>query len=143
MTGIQEHEADEDEELQFHVELDANPPPTPTVATFDTYILNRQNDLESSGPEKNHALSEPQDNTLELEPGSPNSLHFIWDHFDKIQSTPEVMAAQAMEALNRTFIELKSKNDETRARASYDLRDLVVSAARGKAFYSPRSCCTS
>lgn len=42
------------------------------------------------------------------------------------------MAAQAMEALNRIFIELKSKNEDIRLRASYDLRDLVVSAARGE-----------
>lgn len=139
MTGIHEHEADEEEELQFHIELDDPPPPISTVPTFDTYILKRLNDFESSGPANEHVLSEPRDSSLELQPGSPDSLHFIWDHFDKIQSNPEVMAAQAMEALNRTFIELKSKNDETRARASYDLRDLVVSAARGKAFCSPRS----
>ena len=137
MAGIQQDE----EQLVFHIELDANPTPSPTVTTSVIYLLERYNDPESSGPAKNNALSEPQDSSLELEPGSPNSLHFIWDHFDKIQYTPEVMAAQAMEALNRTFIELKSKNDETRARASYDLRDLVVSAARGKAFCSPRSVC--
>lgn len=56
------------------------------------------------------------------------------------------MAAQAMEALNRTFIELKSKNDDIKLRASYDLRDLVVSAARGKAFchtaHSPQADCS-
>lgn len=147
MTGIQEStkydaDAEEEDELQFHIELGATPPPAPTVPTFDTYILNRHNDLESSQSAEGHTLGEPQDSSHEPECSSPNSLHFIWDHFDNIQSSPMVMAAQAMEALNRTFIELKSKNEETRLRASYDLRELVVSAARGKASCSPHSFCT-
>ena len=42
------------------------------------------------------------------------------------------MAMQAADALNRIFSELKVKNDETRARASYDLLSHVVSAHRGE-----------
>ena len=138
MTGIQEsseYDADgEEDELQFHLELGASPPPARPVATFDTHLLNRHNDFELSPPAGGHGLDEPQASSHEPECCSPNSLHFVWDHFDKIQFSPHVMAAQAMEALNRTFIELKSKNEDIRLRASYDLRDLVVSAARGKAF---------
>lgn len=138
MTGIQEsydYDTDgEENELQFDLELGASPPPARPVATFDTYLLNRYNDLELSPPAPGHGLGEPQDSSHEPECCSPNSLHFVWDHFDKIQPSPHVMAAQAMEALNRTFIELKSKNEDIRLRASYELRDLVVSAARGKAF---------
>lgn len=44
----------------------------------------------------------------------------------------KTMAAQrAVDALNPTFGELKSKNEETRLRASYDLRNLVIAAHRG------------
>lgn len=148
MTGIQEpHEYDADGEedaLQFHLELGESPPSTPasTVITSDTYTSNTHNDLELSRPAEGHALGEPPGSSHECKPCSPDSLHFVWDHFDKIQSNPKVMAAQAMEALNRAFIELKSKNDESRLRASYDLRDLVVSAARGKSFCSPCPFCT-
>jgi FKBP12-rapamycin complex-associated protein len=42
------------------------------------------------------------------------------------------MAQQGVEALNRTFHELKSKNEDTRLKASYDLRDHVTTASRGK-----------
>lgn len=41
------------------------------------------------------------------------------------------MAQRAVDALNPTFAELKSKNEDTRLRASYDLRNLVVVAHRG------------
>lgn len=41
------------------------------------------------------------------------------------------MAQQGVEALNRTFHELKSKNEETRLKASYELRELVSTAVRG------------
>ena len=138
MTGIQvPHTQDavgEEDELQFHLELVETPPPPSTVATFDTYLFNQHYDLESSQPARGHGLGELQGSAHEPEPCSPNSPHFIWDNFDKIPTRPRAMAAQAMEALNRTFIELKSKNEETRLRASYELRDLVVSAARCKTF---------
>jgi len=42
------------------------------------------------------------------------------------------MAHRAVDALNPTFVELKSKNEETRLRASYDLRSLVIAAHRGE-----------
>lgn len=42
------------------------------------------------------------------------------------------MALLAADTLNRTFIELKSKNEEVRLRASYDLYGLVAKASRGK-----------
>ena len=113
-----------EDELIFHLELGENPPPVSTVATFDDYLFNRHNDIESSRPVKGYALGGPQGSSHELEPRSPSSLH----------PSSKVMAAQATEALNRTFIDLKSKNEETRLRASYDLRELVVSAARGEAF---------
>lgn len=147
MAGIQHPNgcvADADDELQFHIELDdPSPPPPPalTVATFDTYLNSINDHLESSRPAENHALDGRWGSSHEPEPCNPNSLHFIWDYIDTIQPNPRVMAAQAMEALNRTFIELKSKNEDIRLRASYDLRDLVVSAARGKASFSPRSDC--
>lgn len=41
------------------------------------------------------------------------------------------MAQRAVDAFNPTFNELKSKNEETRLRASYELRNLVVAAHRG------------
>ena len=134
MTGITQDAVDEEDELQFHLELVETPPPPSTVATFDTYLFNRHNDLESSQPAGGHGLGELQGSAHEPEPCSPNSPYFVRDHLDKIQTQPRAMAAQAMEALNRTFIELKSKNEETRLRASYELRDLVVSAARCKTF---------
>ena len=128
--------ADEDE-LIFHLELGETPPPASTIATFDEYLFHKHNDLESSRPVKGHELGGPQGSSHELEPRSPSSLH----------PSPKVMAAQAIEALNRTFIELKSKNEETRLRASVDLRELVVSAARGEAFppnpaYSAQADCS-
>ena len=133
MAGIPRpntHHAYEDE-LIFHLELGESPPPASTVATFDEYLFNRHNDLESSPPVKDHALGGAQGSSYELEPRSPSSLH----------PSPEVMAAQAVEALNRTFIELKSKNEETRLRAACELRELVVSAARGEAFTPSRLFC--
>ena len=42
------------------------------------------------------------------------------------------MAQRAVDALNPTFAELKSKNEEVRLRASYDLRSLVIAAHRGE-----------
>lgn len=41
------------------------------------------------------------------------------------------MAQRAVDVLNPTFVELKSKNEEIRLRASYDLRSLVIAAHRG------------
>ncbi len=41
------------------------------------------------------------------------------------------MTQQGVEALNRTFQELKSKNEETRLKASYELRELVATAVTG------------
>ena len=116
-------DGEDDAQLQFHIELGETPPATPTVATFEAYISDTSNNLESSLPAQSHALGEPCDSSHEPEPRSSNH---------------KVMAAQAVEALNRTFIELKSKNEDTRLRASYDLRDLVVSAARSKTICSPR-----
>ena len=146
MTGIQvantQDAVGEEDELLFHLEFGETPPPALPVATFDTYLFNRHNDLESSQPAGGHVLGQPKGSAHEPEHCSPNSPHLIWDHFDKIETRPGVMAAQAMEALNRTFIELKSKNEETRLRASYELRDLVVSAARGKTSCSPHSSYT-
>ena len=113
---------DIDDELIFHLELGEDPPPASTVATFDDYLFNRHNEFESSPPVKPYALGGLQGSSHELESRSPSSQH----------PSPKSMATQAMETLNRTFIELKSKNEETRLRASYDLRDLVVSAARGE-----------
>ena len=139
MTGFNS-EADE---LQFQLELGETPPPASNVATSNIHELSRHNDPESLRPTESHVLGVTRGSSREPRPRSPSTLHIIWDHLDKIQPNPKVMAAQAMEALNRTFIELKSKNEETRLRASYDLRDLVVSAARGKAFCSPRLICMS
>lgn len=44
-----------------------------------------------------------------------------------------VMALQLSDSLNRTFADLKSKHEDVRLRASYDLHGLVTTAARGKA----------
>ena len=130
---------DPDEELQFHLELDETPPLAPPVATFDTHAYHTHAHSESTWLPEGYVKSGPQASSHESEPRSADSLQFVWDHLDKAQSTPRVMAAQAIEALNRTFIELKSKNEEIRLRASYDLRDLVVSAAKGKGSCSPCS----
>jgi len=52
-----------------------------------------------------------------------------------LQPTPvgdaTAMSLQGSEALSRTFQELKSKNQDIRLKASYDLSSLIVSAARG------------
>lgn len=141
MTALNTHNANSrDEELLFHFELDEPPRPVATVATFDEYLFSRHNDLESSQPAEGHALGRPRGSSHEPEPCKPSLLRFEYRH--KLQPKPKVMAAQAMEALNRTFIELKSKNEEIRLRASYDLRDQVVSAARGKASCLACSSCT-
>ena len=42
------------------------------------------------------------------------------------------MALQLSDSLNRTFADLKSKSEDVRLRASYDLQSLVTTAARGK-----------
>ena len=42
------------------------------------------------------------------------------------------MALLATETLNRTFADLKSKSEDVRLRASYDLYGLVATASRGK-----------
>lgn len=44
-----------------------------------------------------------------------------------------VMALQLSDSLNRTFADLRSKHEDVRLRASYDLQGLVTTAARGKA----------
>ena len=128
MTGIYL----EAEELQFHLELGETTPSAPPVATLNTHTYHTHADSGPSWLSEGHVLGGPQGSSHELQPRSPDSLYFVWDHLDKAESSPKIMAAQAMEALNRTFIELKSKNEEIRLRASYDLRDLVVSAAKGK-----------
>lgn len=141
----EEYDAHGEDELQFHIELGEASLPASTVPTFDPYIFDRYYlyHLDSSRPAGGHALGKPRicPHEPEPEPSNTNSLHFLLDSLNKKQSSPSIMAAQAMEALNRTFIELKSKNDETRLRASHDLRDLVVAAARGKAIRLFRSSC--
>ena len=47
----------------------------------------------------------------------------------------KAMSLQGSEALSRTFQELKSKNQEVRLKASYDLYSLIVLAARGNQDY--------
>lgn len=42
------------------------------------------------------------------------------------------MSLQTADALSRTFLELKSKSEETRVRASYELSSQVALAARGE-----------
>ena len=42
------------------------------------------------------------------------------------------MALQSQEILNRIFLELKSKNDDVRLRAAFDLHSHVSTAARGR-----------
>ena len=44
------------------------------------------------------------------------------------------MAQQGSDALNRTFTELKAKDEDRRRQAAYDLYQLVSTAARGKSF---------
>lgn len=132
----------EDDELHFRFELGETSLPFSTEPIFDPYIIDKYNQFESLRPAGYHALGKPRDRPDEPEPCEPTSFHFLWDDLDNVKSSAKTMAAQAMEALNRTFIELKSKNDETRLRASHDLRDLVVSAARGRAFCLLRSSCT-
>ena len=47
------------------------------------------------------------------------------------------MASQIPDALNRTFADLKSKSEDVRLRASYDLYGLVATASRGMSHNSP------
>ena len=42
-----------------------------------------------------------------------------------------IMASQSTDALIRTFTDLKSKSEDVRLRASYDLYGLVATASRG------------
>lgn len=42
-------------------------------------------------------------------------------------------AAPGTDATQRIFHDLKSKNEETRSRASYELRDSVTAVSRGSA----------
>lgn len=46
------------------------------------------------------------------------------------------MALQLSDSLNRTFADLKSKSEDVRLRASFDLQSLVTTAARGKILYA-------
>lgn len=48
------------------------------------------------------------------------------------------MALQTTDALNRTFTDLKSKSEDVRLRASYDLYGLVATASRGMSHSSLR-----
>lgn len=47
-----------------------------------------------------------------------------------------IMASQSTDALNRTFADLKSKSEDVRLRASYDLYGLVATASRGTSHIS-------
>lgn len=47
------------------------------------------------------------------------------------------MASQTTDTLNRTFADLKSKSEDVRLRASYDLYGLVATASRGMSHNSP------
>ena len=47
------------------------------------------------------------------------------------------MASQTTDSLNRTFADLKSKSEDVRLRASYDLYGLVATASRGMSHNSP------
>ena len=46
--------------------------------------------------------------------------------------SPISMSQQSSDTLNRTFTELKSKDEERRRLAAYDLYQLVSTASRGK-----------
>lgn len=46
-------------------------------------------------------------------------------------SNGNVMALHFSESLSRTFVDLRSKNEDVRLRASYNLHGLVTTAARG------------
>ena len=116
-------DSENDAQLQFHIEFGGIPPASPPVATFEEYIFDTYDNIETSLLAESHALGKPCESSRKTEPRSSNH---------------QVMAAQAVEALNRTFIELKSKNEDIRLRASYDLRDLVVSAVRSKTICTPR-----
>ena len=61
-----------------------------------------------------------QDNEQPEEAATPTQL-----------SHSAMMASQSVDSLNRTFSDLKSKNEDLRLRASYDLYNLVATAARG------------
>ena len=137
MTGIHGDTDVGDDDLQFHLELCDTPPPTSTVYIHETYPLKIHDDLGSQEPRQGYVLAKPSLSSHEPEPCGPSLLNSIGEPLDKLQPSPKIMAAQAIEALNRTFVELKSKNEETRLRASYDLRDLVVSAARGNLSFQP------
>ena len=49
-----------------------------------------------------------------------------------------IMALQSTDALNRTFADLKSKSEDVRLRAAYDLYRLVATASRGMLSYKSR-----
>lgn len=48
------------------------------------------------------------------------------------------MALQTTDALNRTFADLRSKGEDVRLRASFDLYRLVATASRGTLSYKSR-----
>ena len=73
--------------------------------------------LEQDATEQADPTCSSSSETAKLSPGSKHSSS---------------MALRPMDALNPVFAELRSKNEETRLRASYDLRDQVIAAHRGK-----------
>lgn len=48
------------------------------------------------------------------------------------------MALQTTDALNRTFADLKSKSEDVKSRAAFDLFRLVAAASRGILSYKSR-----
>lgn len=48
------------------------------------------------------------------------------------------MALQTTDALNRTFTDLKSKSEDVKSRAAFDLFRLVAAASRGMLSYKSR-----
>lgn len=65
------------------------------------------------------------------QPGSPTIEPEGSDAPGGNEDDDNAMAQRAVDVLNPTFVELKSKNEEIRLRASYDLRSLVIAAHRG------------
>ena len=87
------------------------------------------------------ATAEALSSTIDTLPFSPvTTFYDNVDRHDRLTALHDLktkeprvsMSQQGGEALNRTFTELKSKDEDRRRLAAYDLYQLVTTASRGE-----------
>ena len=143
MADIHEPSEEPQDDLQFHLELEDEPlsnpltrsPPVPRFSFSLKLSAPLPPRFANAGPGA-VKQADSEDSPVQAEPCSSEASSADSDDSDG----SEAMALQAAETLNRTFLELRSKDNDTRLRASYDLNNQVNIAVRGKAFGRPAVC---